>query len=312
MKAPIVSRTLESVQIGAPTSAGGLTMYPLLAAQTVSYDYLLLDECLERGLAEVTELSEFGSVPKLRFHNKAPKDILLLHGEELIGAKQNRVLNLSIMVGPGQEIEIPVSCVEAGRWNWRSRRFSSSGHKLHSGARAEQMAGVSRAMGRSGERADPQIQAAVWSSIHGKLAAFQVASSTAALHDAYLATEPMLGAIRDAFEPIPEQVGATFAIGARFVGFDLYDCPQTLARLLPKLAGSYAFDALEERAPLSATSPSAQAVADLLKRFGEGTAQEHPAIAKGRDIRIEASALHAAALVVDDRVVHLAGFLASR
>jgi hypothetical protein len=43
----------------------------------------------------------------------------LLDGEELIGAKQNRALNLTILAPAKQVIVIPVSCVEAGRWHLR-------------------------------------------------------------------------------------------------------------------------------------------------------------------------------------------------
>lgn len=304
----IIAQALESVQIGTPTSAGGLTMYPLHAPFAGAFDYLLLDDALGSGLAEVTEVSESGSVPKLRFRNKAEKDILLVDGEELIGAKQNRILNVSVLVGAGQEVDIPVSCVEAGRWNWRSKRFAAGGRKLHAQARAEKMRGVSRRMAATGEQADSEIQAAVWRSIDAKMAAFRVESQTASLHDVYRAKETLLGAVRDAFQPLPGQVGAAFAVGGRLVGFELYDSARTLARLLPKLVDSYAFDAIEKEGALEATPPSPQTVRALLERVAQAQGREYPAIAKGRDVRIEAAAVHAAALVADDHVAHLAAF----
>jgi len=304
----IIAQTLESIQIAAPTSAGGLTMYPLLARAACAFDYLLLDDALRSGLAEVTEISESGSVPKLRFRNKAGKDILLVDGEELIGAKQNRILNVSVLVGAGQEVDIPVSCVEAGRWSWRSKRFAASGRKLHARARAEKMRGVSLRMAASGEQADGQIQAAVWRSIDAKMAAFRVESETAALHDVYRAKETLLGAVRDAFRPLPGQVGAAFAVGDRLVGLDLYDSARTLGRLLPKLVDSYAFDAIEEEAALHAKPPALPAVRELLDRVAQAQGREYPGVAKGWEVRIEAAPVHAAALVADDRVAHLAAF----
>jgi hypothetical protein len=37
--------------------------------------------------------------------------VLILDGEELVGTKQNRIVNTTILVAAGCEIVIPVSCV---------------------------------------------------------------------------------------------------------------------------------------------------------------------------------------------------------
>ncbi len=55
-------------------------------------EYLTLDEALAAKTATVTEVSESGSVPELYFQNEGDLPVLLLDGEELVGAKQNRVL----------------------------------------------------------------------------------------------------------------------------------------------------------------------------------------------------------------------------
>ncbi|MGQ0579869.1 MAG: ARPP-1 family domain-containing protein, partial [Betaproteobacteria bacterium] len=91
---------------------------------------MLLDEALARKLARVTEISDSGSVPELMFSNEAEANILLMDGEELVGAKQNRVLNVSILVGGKSQVAVPVSCVEQGRWRWSSRHFASPGRAL--------------------------------------------------------------------------------------------------------------------------------------------------------------------------------------
>ena len=45
----ISAQTIESIQIGTPTSAGGPTMYPLPANATGDCDYPLLNDALESG-----------------------------------------------------------------------------------------------------------------------------------------------------------------------------------------------------------------------------------------------------------------------
>jgi hypothetical protein len=307
-----VAQLLQSLSIGAPITVDNLTMFPLLRTGTGAAGYRLLDESLDAGLAEVTEISDGGSVPELHFHNKSDHDILLVDGEELVGAKQNRVLNLTLLVGAGQEVKIPVSCVEAGRWAWRSRRFSSGKRKLHAKARMEKMRGVSASMRESGERARPDIQSAVWRSVEEKMASFECRSATASLHDVYEATERDLAPVREKFTAQPDQVGAAFAVDGRIVGAELFDAAATLAKMLPKLIDSYAFDAFESRrereATDAATPPMLDEVKALLARIAQAPQSTYAAVAKGTDVRIDEPALHAAALVEGERVVHLSAF----
>jgi len=113
----LINDTLAALSIAAPQRFANLTVYPLIAPVDRDADYLVLDEALRRKLASVTEVSSGGSVPELAFDNQADEGVLLLDGEELVGARQNRVLNITILVGGHQHIVIPVSC--------RSRRASA-------------------------------------------------------------------------------------------------------------------------------------------------------------------------------------------
>jgi hypothetical protein len=104
-------------------------------------------------------------------------------------------------------------------------------------------------------------------------------------------------------------VGAVFYVGGTPAGTELFDAPQTLAKLLPKLVDSYAFDALE----LDPSQPPAplRSLADvrrLLARIAGAPARSFQAVAKGADLRIDEPDLHAAALVEGDRIVHLSAF----
>ena len=138
----IIADVLTSVKVGDPTVYRNLTVFPLFGDSATAAEYLTLDEALEQKCAVITEVSESGSVPELKFINSGTRSVFLLDGEELIGAKQNRVLNLSIMVAGGKTIVIPVSCVEAGRWSHRSRHFSSAPRAQYAEGRAMKMAQV--------------------------------------------------------------------------------------------------------------------------------------------------------------------------
>ena len=78
--------------------------------------YLTLDNAIPPGWLEIREVSGQGSVPELLALNRAPQPVLIVDGEELIGARQDRIVNLTILVPALATLVIPVSCVEAGRW----------------------------------------------------------------------------------------------------------------------------------------------------------------------------------------------------
>jgi len=113
----MIKEILETTDIGTAKSIRNLTVFPIITKNNRKRnDYITLDEALSRSLAHVTEVSEQGRVPELCFVNEAELSVFLLDGEELIGAKQNRVLNVSLLIPPQKSVPIPVSCVEQGRW----------------------------------------------------------------------------------------------------------------------------------------------------------------------------------------------------
>ena len=113
--------------VDAPLQCGPVSVFPLRAEFHSQLSYVLSDEALAQGSVQVTEISEGGSVPELLVQNSGEYPVLFIEGEELIGARQNRVLNTSVLIGAGTTIRIPVSCVEQGRWSYRSRKFGSGG-----------------------------------------------------------------------------------------------------------------------------------------------------------------------------------------
>ena len=101
---------------GAPVS-GPLTLIPLVGGRAAP-PYLTAAEALAAGTLSIGEVGG-GSVPQLVLKNAGTLPVLLLDGEHLEGAMQNRVLNATVLAAPEHETVIPVSCVEQGRWGYR-------------------------------------------------------------------------------------------------------------------------------------------------------------------------------------------------
>ena len=85
--------TLADLPIGNPKTVLNLTAVPLSGNPASTLDYLLIDEALEAKKVVIEEVSEGGSVPELRMTNFAGKGVLIVDGTELVGAKQNRIVN---------------------------------------------------------------------------------------------------------------------------------------------------------------------------------------------------------------------------
>ena len=115
-----MSTTTLPFQIGDPVEHRGIVVAPLFPLRNPVARYLTLDTGLARGLS-ITETGEAGDVPQLAVSNPLPDDVLLYDGAELVGAKQNRILNVSVLVGAGSTLRIPVSCTEEGRWRFVSK-----------------------------------------------------------------------------------------------------------------------------------------------------------------------------------------------
>lgn len=185
--------------------------------EPVAYRPLIDQEIEEAVAAGSVVVDEVGSgiVPRLLLHNLGDRPVQLVDGKQLVGAKQNRILNTTILVVARTKLEIPVACVEQGRW----------GRSLGAMTPAETLF--------------PEAGRA-----HGRLQTACVRSPTGAISDAYHQRDAGLDAYTRAFPWCDGQAGVICGIGGAVVCADLFDHPETLRRLFPRLVRSYALDAL--------------------------------------------------------------------
>jgi hypothetical protein len=291
---------LQSVEVTDPQEAGGLRVFGLRWTARPLH-YATLDESLAAQTFEVTEVSEGGSVPTLKVVNKGDTMVFLMAGEQLVGAKQNRVLNASIMVAARSDLPIPVSCVEAGRWAYRSAKFLSEGTSSHSALRhkmAKQVARNYRAEGKA--RSD---QGEVWKEVSEKLSRMGSVSGSSALAQAYEDTRARLDDVLKQLAAPSGCAGAVFTFGGRIAGVDLFDQPATLAKLWPKLVRAYAIDALE--AGDTVAPVGRDAVLAWLHSAAAARAEPFKSAGLGDDVRLEGPNLVGAGLVVEEQPVHV-------
>lgn len=95
-----VDSTLQGIRLGQPVVFKNMAMVPLFDGPETTFSYLTMKGALAKGFVEITEVSEGGSVPNLKVINHGDQPVLLLDGEEVKGAKQNRIINTSILLAP--------------------------------------------------------------------------------------------------------------------------------------------------------------------------------------------------------------------
>ncbi|MEW6439291.1 MAG: DUF6569 family protein, partial [Pseudomonadota bacterium] len=121
-----VQEFLSGVVCGEPQGKGNLTVFPLISRVEFRESLLLLDEAMEMGVLEMGEVSESGMVNTIIVKNNGDTPVLILDGEEVAGAKQNRMVNATVLVPQKSSVRVPVSCVERGRWSYESPCFIKS------------------------------------------------------------------------------------------------------------------------------------------------------------------------------------------
>jgi hypothetical protein len=293
--------TLPEVRVGESIVYESLTVFPLFAEPAVGVDYILADEAVASGTVTVEEIGESASVPNLIVDNRADRLVLFLEGQELRGAKQNRVLNASVLIGPASKTTIPVSCVEQGRWRYNSRHFGVSGSHASSKLRHILKKSVYRSvrMGQ-GHRSD---QAEVWNEVGRQMASLGLQSATAAMADTYAAHENRMAEFKNRLQYVEDAAGIAVAVGGKFVSLDLFDKPQTCGKVWDRLLTGVVLDALEDSQ--TNDKPNSDGVSELLTALRGAGWQSSPSVGAGEEFRAEAGAgRHASALTYMGTLLH--------
>jgi hypothetical protein len=293
--------TVPAIRIGEPIRHESLTVFPLFAEPHGQVDYLLADEAMASGTVSVQEVSEGGSVPDLLVENTGDARVLFLEGEELVGAKQNRVLNTSVLLPARSKVKVPVSCVEHGRWFYISRHFGSAGRHSSSKLRHALKGSVSESLARgAGHYSD---QGKVWEEVDKQQTALGVSSPTGAMADSFTAYQGQIDAYAERF-PYPEgAAGVAVAVGDKVVAVDLFDKPATCRKVWRRLLSGFLLEAVEPAA--GAGQVTQPAVEGKLAALRDTAWEKAQPVGDGEEYRGKSEdGAQASALAFGDALVH--------
>jgi hypothetical protein len=230
---------------------------------------------------------------------------LLLDGEELSGAKQNRVLNTTILLREKSETLIPVSCTEHGRWSYSSAHFEESGYIMSAKLRRVKNASVCENL--KSARSFRSDQGAVWDEIAVQARLNKVGFITGAMKDVLEAKQEDMDAFLEHLPIVADQNGLLVLVNGEVVGLDMVSRSAAFRMLHPKLIRSYVMDALTEK-PAKGKEASQKKTDAFLKKILECAENPFESVSYGRDYRYEGKKIVGSALVHENTVIHMAFF----
>jgi hypothetical protein len=298
----------EPLRVGEPDVSGPLAVFPVFGPDS-RHDYVAFSQGRDQGV-KVVETEGHASVNELVIQNPTDVSVLLYEGEEVLGAQQNRIFDVSILIAAQSKLTVPVSCVEAGRWE--SSRHADELAPAPQAAHPElrRMKGARKAS-RIHQRLAAAVEAradqsAVWASVDSKAARHGARSATGAMHDIYERRRSALEAIRGAIRLHPGQAGAIAAIGGEICVLDYVSRPEVFAALHGPLVQGYALDALEAD---NGDAPALETARGFTLLLGDSAvARRSPSVGLGDDARFASNGVVGSALVFDGELVQLTAF----
>lgn len=254
----------------APIQVQSLSLTPIVATAAAGKDeaLLVLDEAMAQHQVKIRELGD-GSVNQLSFVNSSDKPVFVMAGEVILGGKQDRIIGRNTVIPARTTLDVPVYCVEHGRWDGTTKEFTTAKALAH---------------GRLRGRASYAAQQDVWNEVAAK----NKARKTENASDTYrkVAQQQSDGTltameqqIDKALAKLPDadrarMVGYAVALNGSVATVDVFGSPALFRKLEGKLVRSYLTEAIDVAATKDAKPPTA----DDIKLFiaDAEKAQEQP------------------------------------
>lgn len=291
---------LETASVGYPITREWVSFFPVYIHQR--------PRLITTGAASGVTIQEApeAQVPTIQVANDTGTPVLLVEGETVTGGRQSRMLNVSVLVPPTTVLDIPVSCVEQGRWGGQ-REFGRGRTLAPRRVRREKARTVAESVQKGGgKRSD---QGAVWQAVALELQRLDAHNPTASLleGESLFDRDDRKGrAVEEliARGPLPGQCGIVVSHGSRIVAVDVFSDPDSLACHWEGLVRAHLLDAPDE----VRGRPSITRAVRFLRKFATAEARVAPGVGLGREHHVSNRKVVGQALVWDDVLVHASAF----
>ena len=264
-------------------------------------DFLTLKKGYEMNLVEIKEL-EHSTVNTVSCKNDSVTPLILIDGDEITGAMQNRIINDTLLIPAKSTINIPVSCTEHGRWHTKgegaeSRTFKPSLYSANHSTRSRK----SRA---SYEERD--YQGEVWDSISEFESRSNFKSMTSALNDSYENLKDKQNDYLSKFHIEDGQNGVIFIVNGEVKGLEIFYNHSIYKQYHEKLCRSYIIEAIVEKK--SVDNIDRLELMNVLENISNSEFKSIKSIGLGDNIKFSNDFGSGSGLIWEDELIHMTFF----
>lgn len=284
---------------------GAISILQIATEEKNTLEFISSGKAIEKHLIEVTEVSDSGSVNNLKVENKSGQYVFFMDGDILVGAKQNRVLNVSVLIEPAKIVDIPVSCVEAGRWGYRRRNFYSTDYSAPARMRYMKMKKVNMNLNkRKGFYAD---QSAVWEGVNEYEAAFKRRSETSDFNELFSQDNENFKSMKESFKLKKGANGLVIFRGEKMLSTDIFNKDEIFEEYFGKILKGIGLDIeiFEDKTGIVSQDEAKERVEKFFERFDSLDFKIDKGIGAGEHKRYEAKNIVTTELSYGEKPVHI-------
>ncbi len=274
--------------------------------QKDTFDYISVSTALKNKYIEIKELDEDGDVNNLIVTNKSRQYVFIMDGDILEGAKQNRVLNTSVLLAPASKTILPVSCVEQGRWSSISEKFYDADYVAPFEIRKQKAISVKESL-YAGENfmAD---QSEVWENVQGFSNLHHSYSPTSNLSDIYNEKKDTFDKFIKLFDPKKECNGIAIFVRKNLITIDIFNKGEVYTEYFPKLLKGVALEAyhLKKSDNTISQEEASNVIVNFFNKFDSIEKKEFDGVGVGIEERFETKEFTGFSLNYKSNLIHSA------
>jgi len=221
-------------------SNGNISIVQFSTLENNTLEYISGPKALEEKFIVLKEVSEQANVNKIYLKNISSHYVFFMDGDIITGAKQNRVLNTSVLLAPKSKIILPVSCVEQGRWNYSKPVFDKSPDIGTSILRAKKAKSVNENLKR--DKSFIADQGEVWEEVHLNCISTNEYSDTSDFNVLYERKSDEFDKILKSFKAENEANGISVFVKNKLLHIEIFNHTDIYSEYFTKIIRSAALE----------------------------------------------------------------------